>query len=136
MHVKRARKRGKKKDSPRAEKSDVVLLGGEVALSDSFHYPVDLCLSSVSPHLFSLNESQRSRIGFGIVCTGIIERPVAFSSNNCQAFRSARSCFLSHQIRPSFSLGPFFHLERWGLKTIGSPPCLLWKFNKWKQNVF
>lgn len=78
MHVKREQETGKKKRQAQSQRLGIFLLGGEVALNDSFHYPADLCMSSVSPHLSSLNKSQRSRIGLRIVCTGIIERPVAF----------------------------------------------------------
>lgn len=58
---------------PREERSSILLLGrGRGALDDSFHDPVDLGLTSVGHHHFGLKESQRSRICFRRVCTGMI----------------------------------------------------------------
>lgn len=77
MHLKRKREENKR-DGPWGERSGILPFSRVVALVDGFHDRVDLWLSFVGPHLFSISKSQRSRIAFRIVCTGIIERPAAF----------------------------------------------------------
>ena len=58
---------------------------------------VDLWLSFVGPHLFSLIESHRSRIGFRIACTGLMEIPAAIPES--QTFYSSPLTLASSPIR-------------------------------------
>lgn len=74
---KKREKRKEKGDGPWAERSGILPFSRGAALGDSFHDCVDLWPSNLGPHLFSLNESQRSRIAFRIVCPGMVERPAA-----------------------------------------------------------
>lgn len=58
---------------------------------------VDRWLSFVGPHLFSLIESHRSRIGFRIACTGLMEIPAVIPES--QTFYSSPLTLASSPIR-------------------------------------